>query len=295
MPIARVDDDVELAYERYGSDGPFLVLISGLGAQLVSWPPPLLAGLVRGHRLLALDNRDAGRSTVLERLGRARPGAVRAAVDGEFVPPPYELADMAQDVVGLLDHLDLEAAHVVGVSMGGMIAQHLAFGHPDRVASLTSIMSTTGRCDVGTRTPEGRRVLLTPLPVTSKAEYVAASVEAQRTLGSPALFDESWARVKAARYWERGVHPSGTGRQLLAIQADGDRTSRLAQVTCPTLVIHGAMDPLIDVSGGRATAAAVPGAELVIFDEMAHDLPLALCGDISDHIARHVAAAERQG
>lgn len=293
MARARVGSGIELEYDVLGTDGPALVLIAGLGAQLVSWPPPFSSALADRFRVVVFDNRDAGRSTILHHLGPVPPGAARAAVDGEPVPAPYELAGMAGDVIGLLDLLGMASVHVVGASMGGMIAQHLAFGHPDRVRSLTSIMSTTGHPDVGGRTEAGRRVLLTPLPTSSKGLYVAASVEAQRILGSPTLFDEEWAREKASRYWDRGIHPRGTARQLLAIHADGDRTDRLRRIVAPTLVIHGRHDPLIAMSGGEATAAAVPIAELVVFDEMAHDLPLPLCGEIADRIARHVDAAEQ--
>lgn len=291
MARARVSAEIELEYEVEGPSGaPTILLVAGLGSQLTTWPPPLIdAFIAEGMRVVRFDNRDAGRSTVIN--VPVEPGAAARAVDGERVRAPYDLSAMAADVVGLLDHLDVERAHVVGASMGGMIAQHLAFAHGGRVASLTSVMSTTGRRDVGGRTPAARKVLLTPLPGGTKEEYVAASVAAQRVLSSPTMFDESWAREKARTYWERGLHPAGTARQLLAIYADGDRTQRLADVEAPSLVIHGALDPLIQLSGGEATAAAIPRAQLVVYDEMAHDLPLALCHDIADRILKLVHAA----
>lgn len=172
-----------------------------------------------------------------------------------------------------------------------MIAQHLAFGLPERVASLTSIMSTTGSSDVGNATPEASAVLFTP-PPTTRGAYIEDFVARRGALGSPGLFDANRARDVAAAVYDRGIDPAGTARQLLAIYADRDRTSRLREITAPTLVIHGNADPLIDVSGGRATAAAIPGAELLILDGMGHDFPLPLVPHLVDAIAEHIAAAE---
>ena len=291
MPNCTVND-ITLDYQQWGSPkDPTVLLVMGLGSQRILWPPELIDRLVDdGLHVVTFDNRDVGRSTLLDHLP-ASGGAIERALKGERFDPPYTLADMAADAVGLLDHLGLEEVHVVGASMGGMIAQHLAFGHPERVASLTSIMSTTGSPDVGHATAEATMVLYTPPPRTRDA-YVDDFVARRGALGSPGLFDAARAREVAAALYDRGVDPAGTVRQLLAIYADRDRTSRLAAITAPTLVIHGNVDPLIDVSGGRATAAAIPGAELLVIDGMGHDLPLPLIPHLVDAIVEHVDAAE---
>ncbi|MBW3658421.1 MAG: alpha/beta fold hydrolase [Actinobacteria bacterium] len=266
-------------------------LVHGLGAPRLRWPQELVDALVdRGFDVVAHDNRDSGRSTVLHdrRMGG---GAVRRLLEGGDVDLPYTLADMAADVVRLWDHLGVERAHVVGASMGGMIAQHVAMAYPHRTRSLTSVMSTTGARDVGHPTEEATKVLLTPLPADDLDEYLAAAMASRRVIESPDYFDEGEMREHLLALWEHGVHPEGTVRQFLAILADGDRTERLRAIEVPTLVIHGVLDPLIDKSGGVATAEAIPGAELLLLDGMAHDIPVPLVPQVAGAIADHARAA----
>jgi pimeloyl-ACP methyl ester carboxylesterase len=234
-----------IAYERFGERGhPPLVLIMGIGSQMISWHEELCAALAaRGLHVIRFDNRDAGEST--------------------HVSAPYTLSDMAADVAGLLDALELDSAHVMGASMGGMIAQTFALEHPDRTRSLISIMSTTGDPDLPGPTPEAQAVLLQPRAL-SRDELVARAVETYRVLGSPGFgIDEDYLRERAGRSWDRGYDPGGFKRQLDAIYASGNRTERLRTLRVPTLVIHGVDDPLIRVEAGRATAAAIakPGPE----------------------------------
>ena len=291
MPTAATNGII-LDYEVLGDPAnPPLLMIMGLGSQRITWPPELLDGLAaRGFFVVTFDNRDAGRSTIFDSVP-ASGSSIAAAFNGQPFEAPYTLADMAADTVGLLDHLGIERAHVVGASMGGMIAQHLAFSWPDRVATLTSIMSTTGDRDVGEATAEATAVLFRQPPAQRDA-FLDDFVARRRTLGSPTLFSAMRARVLAGRTYDRGLHPAGTARQLLAIYADGDRTSRLGHITAPTLVIHGRVDPLISCSGGEATAEAIPGATLLVFEDMGHDLPLPLLPRIVDAIADHADNAE---
>jgi pimeloyl-ACP methyl ester carboxylesterase len=266
------------------SDGPVVLLIAGLGMQRVVWPPELLAALHEaGYRTVAADNRDNGRSTVL-------PGEVTdlpRGADG-WPRPAYGLDTMAADLVGVLDHLRVDRAHVVGLSMGGMIAQHLAIGHPERVATLTSTMSTTGARRTGWPHREVRWVLTSPPPTDDRDAYVDHVVRMGRAIGTPGQIDQDRLRARALVTWERGVHPHGTARQFLAIRADGDRTDRLADVSAPTLVLHGTADPLIDVSGGHATAAAIPHARLELVDGMGHDLPVSMLAPVVEHLLAHL-------
>lgn len=263
--------EVELAYETLGDPGdPAVLMIMGLGSQLVHWPDAFGAAIApRGYRVIRFDNRDAGHSTHLD----GAPSGLAQLMRGEDAQPPYLLTDMAADTAGLLDRLGIERAHVVGASLGGMIAQQLAIEHPERVLSLASIMSTTGDPEVGQATDAARQLLLTR-PAPQRQAYIDGAVAARKVLGSAdGLRDDDLVREIAARAFDRGIYPEGTGRQLAAIIASGDRTPRLRELDVPTVVIHGAIDPLIGVSGGRATAAAIPGAELVVIDEMGHDLP----------------------
>lgn len=282
--------EVELAYETVGDPAdPAVLLIMGLGAQLIYWPERLCELLAAGgYRVIRFDNRDCGRSTKLDGLGIPDIGRMLA---GETVEVPYRLEDMAADSVGLLDELGIGRAHVVGASLGGMVAQRVAIDFADRVLSLASIMSTTGDRAVGRASPEASAVLMTR-PATERGEYVAGFVDARRAIGSQGeLFDEQAIRDLAGRAYDRGFFPGGTARQLAAVLASPDRAPELAGVTAPAVVIHGADDPLIGVSGGRATAAAVPGAELVEIEGMGHDLPQALLGRIADALVRNFERA----
>jgi pimeloyl-ACP methyl ester carboxylesterase len=284
--------DVTLDVHVDGPDGAEVVLlVSGLGTQRTSWPPELLAALHEaGYRTVTADNRDNGRSTVL-------PGEVTDLPRGPDGWPqaPYGLPTMAADLVGVLDHLDVERAHVVGVSMGGMIAQHLALGHPDRVSTLTSVMSTTGARRVGVPHQRARWVLTTLPPTGDREAYLAHAVELAQATGTPGHLDEERVRARAAAAWERGIHPHGTARQYLAIRADGDRTERLASLLVPTLVLHGTADPLIDVSGGEATAAAIPGARLLLVDGLGHDVPIPLLQQLLGPLIEHFRTASDRG
>jgi pimeloyl-ACP methyl ester carboxylesterase len=293
MPRARTHD-VELEYETFGREGdPALLLIMGLGAQMIFWHDELCSALVeRGFHVVRFDNRDVGRSTWLDAAGMPDVMGVMAAVlQGRPVEAPYLLRDMAGDTAGLLEVLDIPAAHVVGASMGGMIAQTLAIEHPERVRSLTSIMSTTGSRDLPPARPEAMGALLTPIP-TEREAAIERSVEIFRLIGSPGFpFDEAEMRARAARAFDRGVNPAGVARQLVAILASGSRREALGSVRAPTLVIHGAADPLVPVEAGRDTAQAVPGAELLEIEGMGHDLPQALWPTFVDAIAKLVTRA----
>jgi pimeloyl-ACP methyl ester carboxylesterase len=276
---------LELEYEDFGDPGaPPLLLIMGLGAQLIDWPLEFCEQLAgRGYRVIRFDNRDAGLSGGLDELGVPDIGAI---VGGDLGSVPYRLSDMAADVAGLLDALEIERAHVVGCSLGGMVAQQFAIDFPGRISSLTSIMSTTGDRTVGRHTPEAGAVLGRP-PAPSREIAIANGVLSSRIVGSPGFpaSDEELLRRVTAQV-DRAYRPAGTARQYAAAFASPDRTPGLRDVQVPSVVIHGAEDPLIDVSGGRATAAAIPGAELVVIPGMGHDLPREAWERIVDAIDR---------
>ena len=245
--------------------------MNGLGGQLIGWDDGFLEHLeAEGFGVLRFDNRDAGLSTAFD---DGPPFDFDAARSGNRAAAAYTLDDMADDAAGLLAALDVSSAHVVGVSMGGMIAQALVIRHPDRVRSLASIMSTTGAGDVGAPTAEAMRVLMRPRPA-DRAAYLDAEVESAAVIGSPAYpTDEATIRARAAIRYDRSYRPEGVGRQLMAILVSGDRTAALASVTAPTVVLHGAADVLVAPSGGEATARAIPGARLTVIPGMGHDLP----------------------
>jgi pimeloyl-ACP methyl ester carboxylesterase len=281
---------VTLCYDTFGNPSdPPLLLIMGLGAQMILWDDAFCAQLAgRGFYVIRFDNRDIGRSTYLSGAVRVDIGELTMLqMQGKPIHSPYRLADMAADAAALLDHLGIKAAHVVGASMGGMIAQELAMGFPDRVLTLTSIMSSTGHPLLPGPTPEAATVLLAPPPVGRDA-YIEAFQNNWKVLRAGHFpDDEALDAARAARMYDRGTNPEGTSRQLLAIIASGDRTARLAKVTAPTLVIHGVPDPLVRIEAGRATAAAIPGAKIVELDRMGHALPMAIWPDIIGAIAAH--------
>lgn len=264
---------IELEYETFGDPAdPTLLCISGLGGQLVSYDEAFCLGFVdRGFHVVRFDNRDVGLSTKID-VELDLMASIVAALSGGPADAPYHLADMADDAVGLLDHLGVDEAHILGVSMGGMIAQSVAIRHPQRTRTLTSIMSTTGDPDVGTPRPDILPLLLEPAP-TERAAYIERQVAMSRAIGSPEAFEEDRARVRAATEYDRCFHPAGVGRQFLAIVSSGSRTAALRDLDVPTLVIHGDADPLVDVSGGERTAEVIDGAELLILEGMGHDLP----------------------
>ena len=273
---------IDIYYEESGAVGdPVILLVNGFTSQLIQWEDSLVDGLVeRGFRVVRFDNRDVG-------LTSRTQGTAPAPGSGD--PPPYTLADMAADGMALLTALGVERAHVVGASMGGMIVQRMAIDHPDRVVSLTSIMSTTGDRNVGTPTPEAMTALITP-PPTEREAYIDHSADTWRIIGGP-HYDETRIRNRSARAYDRAFNRAGAAFQMAAIMADRDRTDELGHLSCPTLVIHGAADPLVGVSGGEATAKAVPGAELLIIEDMGHDLPPQVVPRVVDAIARVAATA----
>jgi pimeloyl-ACP methyl ester carboxylesterase len=280
-------DRIDIAYERLGDPAaPPVLLIMGLGVQLIGWPDGFCDALV-AHNLQAIrfDNRDAGLSTHFS--STPVPDFV-AALAGDTSSAAYTLSAMAADAVGLLDGLDIASAHLVGASMGGCIAQTIAIEHPARVRSLTSMMSTTGDPTVGQPWPQARAVFASP-PATNRDEAIQRTVNAARILGSPGFpADLDAVTDRAARAYDRSYDPPGIVRQAVAVIASGDRTARLRSLDVPALVIHGTDDPVWDVSGGRATAAAIPGATLAVFDGMGHDLPRALWPDFASRIAELV-------
>jgi pimeloyl-ACP methyl ester carboxylesterase len=297
LPSAEVQHtavgDIEIAYNTLGKPtDPPVLLISGLGGQLIAWDDAFCQELVdRGMFVIRFDNRDVGLSS---HLARGLLPHATATTAGAAQSAPYTLADMAADAAGVIDNLGLDSAHVVGISLGGMIAQILAIGHPERVRSLTSIMSTTGNDRVGQPTEAARALLLLP-PVSTREDAMDRAVRVNRTLGSPAYrIDETELRDRAAWAFDRAFDPQGVVRQLVAAIATPDRTEDLRRLDLPTLVIHGAEDQLIAVSGGQATAEAIPGAELVVIDGMGHDLPRPLWPTVAERIAGLVDRAEQR-
>jgi len=266
---------VEIAYETFGDPADeTMLLIMGLGVQMLGWDVQLCRTLAgRGYHVVRFDNRDVGHSTKVE--GGTRPN-VMAALAGDLSSATYTLDDMADDTAGLLDERGVDAAHVFGASQGGMIAQTVAIRHPERVRSLVSIMSTTGDPMVGQPHPEAIPALLTR-PPEGREGFIDFVVAAWNVIGSPGFeADEDALRARAGASYDRGIYPDGTGRQLLAILVSGDRTEALRRLDVPTTVIHGTKDILVDVSGGKATAAAIPGARLELIEGMGHDLPAQL-------------------
>ena len=267
---ARVGD-VELAYETFGDPAdPAMLLVMGLGTQMLGWHEDFCAALAeRGFFVIRYDNRDVGRSSSMP----GRPPTPLQLLRRSKKAAGYTLDDMAADAVGLLDALGVDRAHVVGASMGGMIAQTIAARHPDRVLSLASIMSNTGARFSGQPALRTYGILLRPAPI-DRAGYVEHSVRVFAAIGSPGFpRDEAELRDIAGRSYDRGHDPAGAGRQLAAIVASGDRTPLLRRIAVPTVVVHGSADRLVRPSGGRATAKAIPGARLVVVRGMGHDLP----------------------
>lgn len=290
--FVRVGARLELCC-RVDGDGaaPTVLLIAGLGQQLIEWPPELVDGLLaEGLRVVRFDNRDIGRS------GRADGPAPSAPemLTRRFSADRYLLGDMALDTIGLLDGLAIDSAHLVGMSMGGMIAQTVAARHPSRVRSLTSIMSTTGAKRIGQPTLGTYARLYQPVPAEREAA-AEANVAMMRHIGSRGFpFDAERVRATALEGWDRegGPNPDGPARQLAAIFKSGDRTKEVAQITAPTLVIHGDRDPMVAPTGGWATARAIRGARLLSVQGMGHDLPAGACPELVEAISEHVGSAE---
>ena len=282
---------IDIAYERFGDPQlPPVLLLMGLGTQMLGWPDGFCDALVgRGVHVIRSDNRDIGLSSHL----RDAPAPDLAAIfRGDTSSASYTLSDMAADTIGLLDALGLESTHLVGASMGGMIAQTMAIEHPHRVRTLTSIMSTTGDSAVGQSTREATAALLSP-PASTREAAIDRTLSILRVIGSPGFeLDEADVRWRTGLAFDRAHDPAAVARQFAAIAASGDRTAALRSVSVPTLVLHGADDPLVNVSGGRATARAIPGAELVVLDGMGHHLSRELWTEIARHIGELVARAE---
>jgi pimeloyl-ACP methyl ester carboxylesterase len=285
---------VDLCYEIFGDPAAEpLILIMGLGSQMIQWDDDFCRQLAaRGFRVIRFDNRDIGQSSKLSGGKPLSPiELLKLRLFKIPVKAPYRLSDMAEDTVGLMDALGIKSAHIVGLSMGGMIAQEIAISFPQRVRSLTSIMSTTGNPKIPGPTREAMAVLMAP-PPKSKEEYLARHGKTWKVLRAGSFpEDEALDPARAERTYARGLSPAGTGRQLRAILASGSRKERLRSVKAPTLVIHGTVDPLVHPAGGKDTAASIPGAKLVMIEGMGHALPLQVWSQIIDAIDKHAHAA----
>ena len=289
--FADVGNGITLCYETFGDPtAPPVLLVMGLGTQMIAWHTDFCQDLARrGFFVIRFDNRDVGRSTRLD--GAHVPGLAEIAL--RRIPnPAYKLADMALDTVGLMNVLEFESAHVVGVSMGGMIAQTVAARHPSRTRSLTSIMSNTGARFSGQPALKAYPVLLGKSPADREA-FIERGLKTWATIGSPGFErDDIELRAMIELSFDRGPSPAGTARQLGAIVASGDRRRELRAVQAPTLVIHGDADVLVSSSGGRATAKAINGARLITIPGMGHDLPRAAWPQILGAIAQHAHGAD---
>ncbi len=283
---------IDIAYQRLGNpDAPPVLLIMGIAAQSIAWPDAFCRALVdSGLQVIRFDNRDVGLST---HLTDAPPPDLPAVLAGDLSSVSYTLSDMAADAVGLLDVLGFETAHVVGASMGGAIAQTMAIEYPGRVRSLTSMMSTTGNVSVGQPSPDVLREVFSGPRAVTRDDVIRQMLRAFRAVGSPGYpTDESEVAARAGRAYDRSYDPTGVARQAIATVASGDRTERLRHLKVPTMVIHGLADRMCEPSGGRATAEAIPGAELVLIEGMGHDLPPGLRTDLAARIAGFVWRSE---
>lgn len=294
MPRAT-RDAIEFEYDVFGAEtGKPLLLIMGLGAQMVLWDEGFCEKLAaEGHRVIRFDNRDIGLSTWLDDLGIPDMAElVAAGARGEPMQVPYSLDDMADDAVAVIDALGIDAAHICGASMGGMIAQALAIRHPARVRSLTSIMSTTGNPDLPPASPEAMAVLTEPMP-DDRAAVVERSIKSDAIIGSPGYPGEpDVLRERAGMLFDRSFHPVGSARQMAAIMAHGDRRPALQELDVPALVIHGQADALVPVEGGIDTHEAIAGSELMLIDGMGHNLPPQLWDSIVARISALTARVD---
>ena len=286
---------ISLFYEEHGNpEHEALLLVMGLGAQMILWPDEFVEALVsKGYRVIRFDNRDIGLSEKMEGARAPKlPWQVIRKKIGWPASVPYTLSDMADDAAGLLDALDIGQAHVVGASMGGMIAQLMAVNHSDKLLSMTSIMSTTGNPKLPQADKQAMEVLVAPLPSMEEEALVAHGINVSNSIGSPGYRPApERQRERVLRSVRRSVYPPGLPRQLAAIIDDGDRRERLSQITTPTLVLHGEDDPLVKLAAGQDTAEHIPGAKLVTIPGWGHDLPLELVDRLADEIALHTRAA----
>lgn len=292
MAQVTLPSGIEIEYESMGDPSrPTMLWIMGFTAQMIAWHDDFMKLFVdAGYHVVRFDNRDCGLSTKFDGVDANVEKAVMAAMMGDPAPQvPYTLSDMAADAVGVLDALGIEKAHIIGASMGGMIAQTVAIEHPHRTISLTSIMSTVGDLNYGTPTEEAMAVL-TAAPPSDRAAFIEASLLA-RIWCSKRWFNEDEARERAAREFDRMFYPEGASRQMAAIYASGDRSDALRALEVPTLVIHGRDDLLLQPSGGERTAELVPGAALLMLNDMGHDVPRPLWPVFVDSIVAHVRRA----
>jgi pimeloyl-ACP methyl ester carboxylesterase len=287
---------VEIYYETFGDPAdPTLVLVNGLGSQCINFRTEWCGRFAaKGFQVVRLDNRDVGLSTHVSDVTPDLAGLIAALTAGESAEAPYMLSDMAADVVAVLDALGLEQAHVMGLSMGGMIVQTLAIEHPQRLRSMTSVMSTTGELDVGQSSLEARNRLFAP-PATDRQSAIANHLAGLRIWGSPGKVDEEAQARFAGEAYDRAFDPAGVARQIMAVTASGSRADALPHVHVPTLVMHGSADTLIDPSGGRRTAELIPGARFVLMEGMGHDYPHAYWDEWVELVTDHAVAASRPG
>ena len=293
--MATLPNDIEICYETFGdANDPAVLLVMGLGGPMGWWATELCEMIAaRGHFVIRYDNRDTGRSTKFRGQHVSTRDLVRAFL-GKKVKTAYRMSDLADDGFGLLDHLGIEKVNLVGVSMGGMVIQTMAIARPERVLSLTSIMSTTGKRSVGWQHPKTIPMMLTSAGNTVDS-YIERSLKGGKVIGSPGFpTDDSIARARARETYERGWIASGVSRQMLAILTQPDRTEALRGLDMPTTVIHGTADILVNPSGGRATSAAIRGSELISVSGMGHDLPKQLHQTFTDAITRTAARAAAQ-
>lgn len=288
--IAKVKD-IDIVYDTFGDPTtPSILLIMGLGSQMIAWDEEYCAQLAsHGYWVIRYDNRDSGLSTKFDSAGMVNILELVVAIQrGKVIEVPYTLRDMADDAVGLLDALEIETAHVVGVSMGGMIGQLLAIHYPSRVSTLTSIMSSTGEPDLPPPNQEAFQILLVP-PPTDRDEYIEETSKAWKYLnGSRYPFDEDRLRTRIGMGFDRGLYPDGTSRQLAAILTSAGRREALRSISIPALVIHGDADPLVPVECGIDTADTIPGAKRLIIEGMGHTLPVELWPKVIETVVEHI-------
>jgi pimeloyl-ACP methyl ester carboxylesterase len=286
--------DLEIYYETFGSPSqPPLLLVNGLGSQCINYRSEWCERFAaHGFFVIRYDNRDVGLSSKFSHVQPDVTLLVHRLGEGQVVDVPYGLSDMAADGLAVLDDLDIDRAHVMGVSMGGRIVQIMAIEHPDRVLSLTSVMSSTGDPEVGQSSPEALKQIMAP-PSRDRDGYIAAQLAGLRIWGSPACYDEERLAANAAEAYDRCFDPAGTARQMMALIASGSRSAELGAVQLPTLVVHGDADTLVDASGGRRTADAIPGAHFVLLAGMGHDYPPAYWDQIIDLVKANADQVRR--
>lgn len=293
MPNVKANG-ILIEYDTFGDESnPALLLVMGLGAQMILWDRDFCEQLARkGFHVIRFDNRDVGLTEKMEDMGVPNVlEAIKKAMKGEEVESPYSLDDMAADAFGLMEALGIDKAHICGASMGGMIVQTMAYTHPERVLSMTSIMSTTGNPKLPPPEPEAMKALIA-MPPGDREGFIEHSVNMWKVIsGTGFEFDEDYTREKVATMYDRSYYPPGFIRQLTAITAHGSRVEKLASIKAPTLVIHGGADPLVPLEAGKDTAKSIPGSELVIIDGMGHDMPRGAWSQIIEAIANNAAKA----